>query len=225
LEKGTPQQVKYSLFERINTGGLELKSQEIRHALNQEHPEKPEINPAKYIRELSQVDAFVKIWGGKPKKRMQDRETVLRYVAFKIATPSNYSPDMKDFLDIMMTEIYNTSKYRLKQIKEGFELAVKLAKFLFGTTDEKFNAFFRISEKGDSIFSNALFEALTYHLSNLSKNEVSLLRKNKNLFLNDYDNLLNEASFLEAISDKQTNIESVLLRFKNIGELIKKYSE
>ena len=35
LEKGAPRQVRYILFKRLNTGGLELKPQEIRNAIFQ----------------------------------------------------------------------------------------------------------------------------------------------------------------------------------------------
>lgn len=221
LEKGTPQQIKYSLFERINTGGLVLTSQEIRHALNQSNPEKPDRNPAAYLKQLSDKKIFKRIWEGKPKKRMQDRETILRYLAFRIAKHNNYVPDMKDFLDVMMTELYNVSDYLLKQLEEEFEKALKTCVVLFGKENDKEVAFRRYSEKGQRIFSNPLFEVFCYFIGQLDDKEINSLKDKRDIFREKYFVLLKDKAFIDAISDNTKN--SVFNRFQKVSDLLNEF--
>lgn len=212
IQKGTPHQVKYSLFERINTGGLQLTSQEIRHALNQVNPSHSERNPALFLKHLSEVKEFKTIWGARKKHRMQDRETILRYVSFKIVHYKKYQPDFKNFLDITMTKIYDVSEYRLKEIENSFISGLQLAYYLF---QEK--AFHYTSKSGTKTFSNALFETLLFYLSKLDKEKADL-RKNKDKFLEDYYDLLKTENFQEAISQQKR--ESVIYRFEALGKII-----
>ena len=81
IEPGTPPEVMFNVFLRINTGGMTLNGQEIRHAL---HP-----GPIrKYLKELAQSSEFKKATRYSIKEsRMADRECVLRFLAFHIAPP------------------------------------------------------------------------------------------------------------------------------------------
>lgn len=54
IEKGTPIEVKYNIFKRINTGGIPLSNQELRHALN---PGKAN----KLLQELATYPEFKKV--------------------------------------------------------------------------------------------------------------------------------------------------------------------
>lgn len=70
LRKGTPLDVKYIIFQRVNTAGEPLTPQEMRHALNQ--------GPAAvFIKELANMESFKKATNYSVKsKRMQDRDFV-----------------------------------------------------------------------------------------------------------------------------------------------------
>ncbi len=83
MEPQTPKEVRYSIFNRINTGGLTLNPQEIRQALNQKN------NGVKYLKNIVENTTFKKIVGI-TSKRMIDRELVLRYFAFKLCLYENF---------------------------------------------------------------------------------------------------------------------------------------
>jgi Protein of unknown function DUF262 len=99
IEKGTPPEVKLNVFKRINTGGLPLSAQEIRHALNG-----PKVN--EMLKELAKSDEFLRATGGSVQpKRMADREYVIRFFAFLLKRPEGYTEDFDLFLSNAMKEI------------------------------------------------------------------------------------------------------------------------
>lgn len=106
----TPDIVKYSLFKRINTPGLRLEDQEIRHALYQGVANE-------LLSDLAESKDFKKATSGDiPSERMQDQEIVLRYFAlkylgfdaFKDSTMDQYLNNTMSFLnkqDILFIKI------------------------------------------------------------------------------------------------------------------------
>lgn len=217
FKEGTPVRVKYSLFERINTAGLVLNSQEIRHALNQGDPDDPSNNPAKYLATLSKVGIFKEIWGSMSKERMQDRESILRYVAFRITHYSDYKPDMKEFLDESMTKLYSTTPERLDDIEFGFKKALLLTRTLFGKNERYFTA---KTSSGSELFRNSLFDTFLYNFSILPEEKRKTLEERKLIFREKYSQLIHNELFLENITDKANTKEGVDYRFEKVKELI-----
>lgn len=87
-------ELKQFVFERLNTGGMELSPHEIRNA----------IYPSKFnnmINELAEIETFRKMINNSEDEliRMEDRELVLRFFAFKAAINCNYRRGIKITLD------------------------------------------------------------------------------------------------------------------------------
>ena len=197
----TPKSVKHRIFERVNTGGLKLNDQEIRHALNQGRP--PEILAAAVKKGL--VDNGIKIDPG----RMKDEELALRFLAFNLLKPNQYGNSMKSFLDDAMEALATVNSRTEKNLIQGLSDSVAIAKELFGPLA------FR-KQEGTAI-NKSLFDSYTYAISALSRQERALLLDNKLEIVKRYKASLAENAknrrYLESISSATARIENVRMRF------------
>jgi hypothetical protein len=99
IEAQTPKEVRYSIFNRINTGGLSLNAQEIRQALNQKN------RGVAFLKELTEIDIFKNVVKQNP-KRMRDREVVLIFLLFKLGLFERQEHSkIQKYLDKAMEEI------------------------------------------------------------------------------------------------------------------------
>ncbi len=80
VERGTPEEVKFNIFKRINTAGLPLSPQEIRHALKQGQA-------TRFLVELAGLQSFkIATDHSIRDDRMADRECALRFLAFTLSS-------------------------------------------------------------------------------------------------------------------------------------------
>lgn len=75
IEASSPADLKYDIFKRINTGGSPLMPQEIRHCMSR-------ARSRDLLRRLATLPAFLSGVQLRSTQRMEDRELVLRFVAF-----------------------------------------------------------------------------------------------------------------------------------------------
>ena len=214
IKPGTPVGVKYSLFYRINTGGLKLNSQEIRHALNQS------INngqASKFLKKLSELEIFKKCVRISD-KRMLDKELILRYIAFKLNHFENYKEPMIKFLNDTMKQLGNLDSSKLDWLEKGFEQALDIAWEIFGK-----DAFRKKTKSKSRPINRALFEVISVAFSKLTEKGVIALKENKNDFLNEYFRLMEDNEFSDSISISTTYAKNLSYRFDNIFNILEHF--
>ncbi|MGB0930132.1 MAG: DUF262 domain-containing protein, partial [Chitinophagales bacterium] len=213
IEKGTPEAVKYNLFKRINTEGLVLAPQEIRHALNQGVA-------AKYVEELGNLDSFKQATDGKVKTdRMQDRDFANRFLAFYLLDINNYDSDLDAYLHQVMVNINkNYEEEDLKKIKNIFDDTMLTSYQIFG--EDAFRKRQDINDRRKPI-NKALFDSISINLAHLSNNDRKFLVEKKEVFKHKLMKISNEDDeFWRSISNATGQKSNVQKRFKVIETII-----
>ena len=211
IQAGTPEEVMQNIFLRINTGGLTLNAQEIRHAL---YP-----GPVrKYLLDLSRSSEFIDATGRLNPKRMLDRECVLRFLAFTLTDPDEYrANDLNRFLGVAMQVVNNLDDNARADLASTFKEAMRAAKMIFGS-----NAFRKPpGPSGRFPVNRALFEAWGVNLGKCTPEQINLLIEDRDKVSLEFCELMNiDAEFDRAISYSTGNTLRVRKRFRAIRELI-----
>jgi hypothetical protein len=214
INPGTPEEVKFNIFKRINTGGLVLAPQEIRHALNQGVP-------AKLIGELASFDEFKKATQFViPSSRMLDREFITRFVSFYINDANDYKPDLDNFLNKSMGDIKKLTEIEKEKLKLDFKEAMILAKKIFERF--AFRKVFNVNERRKPI-NKALFEVWSVSLAKLTDNERKIISKKQKLVFKSFVEIMNnDKQFEPSITSATGDKTRVAYRFNTIQNLLRK---
>ncbi len=215
---GTPPALRFHIFKRINTGGLVLSSQEIRHALYGHG----EGGATTFLGELAECDEFLAATSGAVSpERMLDMEFVLRFAAFSI-TPYHAYRDkgMDDFLNRHM-EILNDPRSAddRRQLAVRFRRAMTTALALFGPhTFRK-----QVSDRqARSPINKALFEAWSVTLGHCSVEECARLVERRAPVVALARKALNEnVAFETAITQGTGDTRKVHLRFETVEGIVR----
>ena len=239
INTGTPEEVKRTIFKRINTGGTPLTSQEIRNALYIG-------NATQLLNDLSKLDAFKRATNESIKgKRMEDKELILRLVAFMLRDYKAYSRtvtadtwlgdtmiilnampglDSRDYRKLQNStnaslplEVRNMT---FQEIENFFRNAMERCHVLFGKHA------FRKSYGDQKLapINRCLFEMWGYIIGSLSGEEFNTLISKQNDFLIKYWELLEDSDFQKEITRDSLKHISVKSRFKKLIYLTNEYA-
>ncbi|WP_419768218.1 DUF262 domain-containing protein [Arcobacter sp.] len=242
INPDTPEEVKRNIFKRINTGGMPLTSQEIRHALYQG-------KSTLLLEYLVENKYFINAVDFIDDSRMAGRELILRFLSFYIRDYVHYTKDssmdsylsntmriiniledisfdsckeeFKNEKNIDFNDIYmSINKKNIEQLINDFELTMKRARKIFGIHT------FRKSFPGKrrTPINKTLFEVFGNLLLQLSENEFEILLKNKNEFLEEYkEEFLLTTEFSHMIGRDSHRASSVKKRYSELSSLINNY--
>ena len=214
IRAGTPEPVKFNIFARLNTGGTPLTLQELRHALI---PGRTRT----LLQELASSENFIFATQGSVRpQRMADREMVLRFLAFRLTDPSEYPRrgDLDDFLRQAMRELNDLPEQEIQNLSADFSSSMINAATIFGQ-----HAFRKVfaNRRGRLPINKALFESESVALAKFSEDELIRLAIRRKDVIAALAELMEEASFLQAISLGTGDVGKVRLRFSIIEEMLR----
>jgi uncharacterized protein with ParB-like and HNH nuclease domain len=217
IKKESNPDIKFEIFERLNTGSTKLNEDEIRNTVYRgsyiELLSELSENPT--FHDLIQKDNF--------KKRMIYRGMILRFLALSEKSYLNYKSSMKQFSNKELRDNRNLSIEKRKEYKSRFEHCLDLVKVVFGT-----NAFRRYipgsNEEGGKWASTqinmSLFDLQMVGFVNFSKNEVlskadAIREELLNLMATDME-------FQNLIGFKTSDTDNVKKRFKIYMDMLER---
>lgn len=201
LSPKTPMHVIYDLFNRINTGGTQLNRQEVRNCIYIGES-------TKLLKELSEKPFFkTAIGNGIKPTRMKDREAILRYLAFRwFNYEDGYKGDMSVFIEEAMKGINNMKEDKILEISNDFKNVMEWSFMIWGRRN------FRIptpSTRGS--INVAILESVCNYLS---KKGRAFIERNQDALSNNFDKLVLNNQYIEAVSTSTGNRNKVLDRFR-----------
>lgn len=219
INPGTPEEVKRNVFKRLNTGGLPLTAQEIRHSLYQGQA-------TDLLAILAESKSFKEATDNSINdSRMAARELVLYFLAFAVFPHSAYKGNMDTWLSNAMRVINlmpnleepklvrifgsseNIPEIKVNTIEElcaRFELAMIRGVALFGK--HAFRKSLPVNDNRRTPINKALFETWGNILAELSQEDFNILLTNKNLLVASYYILLNGDNRMKEMIDPMRDI-------------------
>lgn len=207
--KQSGRDLKFEIFERLNTGSVALNDQELRNCVY-----RGKYN--KLLKEMSEFTDFKYLTGlTEPDRRMADIELVLRFCAFYHATYLKYKPPMKKFLNNDMLKYQNISDEDAQELKDKFKNGLMIVRSMFDK-----NAFKRYYRgKEDSIngywepkkFNFSLYDVLLGILCTQDRNVI--YQKMDSIREGFIDLMVNDESFINSIELSTSSIQAVVNRF------------
>lgn len=216
IRKSTPEAVKLNIFARINTGGVPLSAQELRHALTP--------GPARELLRImaSSPEFQDAVDHSISPTRMADREMALRFIAFRQSDPQEHKDqDFDRFLRQAMRAINSTDKQERDRYRVEFAQAMTASSAIFG--NDAFRKRYEVGHARQPI-SKALFEVVAVALATVRQDHgeegIATLTARASQVRGGFVDLMNDREFDRSVSQGTGDPVRVRFRFRKMRDLI-----
>lgn len=195
ISADSDEDVKFEIFERINSGAVPLNAQEIRNCVYHGHYNE-------FIKQLAKDPLFLEIvYNNNEPDRMQNVEVILRFTAFYLEGYQAYSGRLKSFINEHLKkqrrffkEISESERNKkFEDIRKEFRKSLELTRLIWGKNAFQ-TCFFNNKETksltwtGKVVFT--LFDVVMYGFASYTKPQIipkidSIRESLINLILND----------------------------------------
>lgn len=216
IRASTPEEVKFSIFSRINKGGLALTAQEIRSAVYSGG------SWLKVVSSLTKDKEFLTATDNKIKtERMQDAELVLRFIAlYSLKGERDKNENLDDFLNHFVEfRCKSWTNEDWNKVIVAFRKAMAFSSRVFGR-----NAFRKHSQPDEPLkpINRGMFEAQAVVLAKHSERDLIYL-SDKHIQLNDLiENLFDDnKEFISSLLYATGRGSSSNSRIRNLNNIFK----
>lgn len=210
--------IKYEVFQRLNTGGVKLNAQEIRNSAF------PGLLNDKIL-DLSEDKLFHKILGIKSKTKsriyqeMKDAELVLRFFALK-DTFSNYGGGLKNILDNYLDKNQSLKEEKVVELEKEFRDTLDTVQKVFGT-EGAFRRWIPQSNKWKQQVSAPIYDMQMFAFYRKEKERII---ENKDAILADFKMLFSQDStFIESIESSTATPARFHYRINKLIDILNRY--
>ena len=195
--------LKFSAFQRINTGSVVLTQQEIRNAIYG-----GSLND--FLHELNRDEQWRATVSLKRDSRMRDEETLLRFFA-ALFNRSEYQKPMTKFLNTFMEDHRNASQEELQIWRERFDSALKVIV-------DNYNGQYPFSLTPTSKqMSRAVFESIMVTVAELLDDGKTNFRD----FTAKHKRLFKDEEYLESVTSHTSDDKRYKARFAKTMHYLK----
>lgn len=205
LSENTPQDLRFSTFERINTGGMSLNEMEIRNCIY-----RGTLNEK--IRELVKNDDFRNaIHMRNLGDRMLDRNLVLRFLAFDVYKYDRVTSGIKSFLNRFFEAHRNPTNETLADFEKRFKRAMRNSFTIFGSNAFRIR---KVDPKGGGEWAPKINASIFQVIStSLAGYETARIAKASDAIMEEYLDMMQDQAWVDAVTKATGDARNIRTAF------------